>query len=217
MSLSARQAKQAHGRVAIFLLIFIAVHFTMHFSSLGGVEVHTEALGWARLLYQFPLIEMALVAGLALQIVLGFRLLAAIRNRKIKDRWHWVQFVSACYLAYFIVQHTAAALITRLYVGLDTNFYWAGGTLIIDPIRYGFAVYYTLAVIALVSHILAALHFRRPQRWHGPAFALGPIVGVIFVLGYGGAFAAYALPQEYRDYYTFFPGVESCFSPFTRS
>jgi hypothetical protein len=209
MSLSARQAKQAHGRVAIFLGLFIAVHFTTHFSALGGLEVHTATLGWVRLLYQFPLVEIALVGALAAQVLLGIKLLLTIRKRKRKDRWHWVQFVSACYLAYFIIQHTAAALITRLYARLDTNFYWVAGTLTLEPIKYYFAVYYTLAVIAVLSHLIAALHFSGPKRWHAPVLGLGPIIGAVFILGYGGAFEAIDLPQEYRDYYAFFPGVES--------
>jgi hypothetical protein len=209
MAFTSRQARQAHGRVAIFLLIFIAVHFATHFSSLGGVDVHTEALGWARLLYQFPIVEIALVGALGVQVVLGIKLLTVIRKRKLKDRWHWIQFISACYLAYFIVQHTAAALITRLGYGLETGFYWAAGTLTIEPIKYYFAVYYTLAVTAVASHLIAALHFKGPRSWHAPTIALGPIVGIAFVLGYGGAFEAIELPQEYRDFYSMFPGVES--------
>lgn len=209
MALTSRQAREAHGRVAMLLLIFIAVHFATHFTSLGGVELHTEALGWARLLYQFPLVEIALVSALAIQVVLGIKLLLTIRKRKRKDRWHWVQFISACYLAYFIVQHTAAALITRLGYGLDTNFYWVAGTLTLAPIKYWFAPYYTLAVVALVSHLIAALHFRGPRSWHAPVLASGPIVGIAFVLGYGGAFGVIELPQDYRDYYAVFPGVES--------
>lgn len=209
MALTSRQAKQAHARVAIFLLIFIALHFATHFSSLGGVDLHTETLGWARLLYQFPIVEIALVGALAAQVILGIKLLTIIRKRKRKDRWHWVQFVSACYLAYFIVQHTTAALVTRLGYGLDTGFYWAAGTLTLEPIKYYFAVYYTLAVMAIASHLIAALHFRGPRAWHVPTLVLGPIVGIAFVLGYGGALEAIEIPQKYRDYYSMFPGVKS--------
>ncbi len=209
MAIKARQAKQAHGRVAIFLLIFLAVHFATHFTSLGGPDLHKEALGWARMFYHFALIEIALVLALAAQVILGFKLLATIRKRKRKDMWHWVQFVSACYLAYFIIQHTAAALFTRLGVGLDTNFYWAAGTLALEPIKYYFAPYYTLAVIAVFSHVIAALHFKGPRAWHTPALAAGPLVGLTFVLGYGAAFSAVEIPQEYLDYYATYLGAEN--------
>ena len=201
--------RRAHRRVALFLLIFIAVHFATHFTALAGIEAHTRTLGWVRLVYQFPLVEIALVAALATQVVLGLKLLGQIRKRKRKDRWHWAQFISGCYLAYFIVQHTAAALYTRLGAGLDTNYYWVGGTLTIEPIKYYFAVYYTLAVATLATHILAALHFRGPRSWHALALIAGPLAGMIFVLGYSGALEAFNLPQEYRDYYAFFPGFEA--------
>lgn len=207
MKLKAKQAKQAHRNLALFIGLFVLIHFTTHFVALGGVEAHTEALGIARLIYQFPLIEIALVVALAAQVLLGFKLLGVIRKRKMKGMWHRVQYLSAAYLAYFIVMHTAAALITRLFIGLDTNFYWAAGTLGIDPIRYGFTPYYILAVTAVFSHILAALHFRGPRKWHGPALAAGPLVGLCFVLGFGGAFGEVELPLEYLDYYSAFPGV----------
>ncbi len=207
MKLKARQAKRAHRNLALFILIFVAVHFTTHFVSLGGAEAHSEALGLARLYYQFPLIEIALVLALAAQVLLGFKLLGSIRKRKTKGMWHWVQFLSAAYLAYFIVMHTAAALITRLYVGLDTNFYWAAGTMGIDPIKYGFTPYYILAVTAVFSHVLAALHFRGPRKWQAPALAVGPLVGIAFVLGYGGALHHVELPQDYIEFYSAFPGV----------
>lgn len=207
MPLTSRQARTAHRRVAAFLLIFIAMHFATHFTSIAGATKHHATLAWARLIYQFPLVEIALVSAFAAQIALGFKLLWGIRKRKRKDRWHWIQFLSACYLAYFIIQHTAAALVTRLGFGLDTNFYWAAGTLVLEPIRYWFALYYMLAVIAVFGHLIAALHFKGPQRWHAPMLVLGPLIGIAFVAGYGGAFSAIDLPQEYIDYYSAFPGV----------
>ncbi|WP_299193429.1 hypothetical protein [uncultured Erythrobacter sp.] len=203
------QAKRAHRTLALFILVFIAVHFATHFAALGGVAAHTEALGLARLIYQFPLIEIALVFALAAQVVLGVTLLRAIRKRARKGLWHRVQFWSGAYLAFFVVMHTAAAVTTRLVIGLDTNFYWAAGTLVLAPLKYGFTPYYVLAVTAIVSHLLAALHFRRARKWHAPALALGPLVGIAFVLGYGGAFEAVELPQTYRDYFAIVPGTGS--------
>lgn len=207
MKLKARQAKQAHRNLAIFILLFLLVHFATHFVSLGGIEAHTQALGVARLFYQFPLVEIALVLALAGQVFLGFKLLRTISKRKRKGMWHWVQFASAAYLAFFIMLHTSAAVGTRLIVGLDTNFYWAAGTLGIDPIKYGFRPYYVLAVTAVFSHVIAALHFRGPQKWQAPALAVGPMFGIAFVLGFGGFFHSIELPQDYLDYYTNFPGV----------
>lgn len=207
MKITARQARQAHRRLAIFLGLFLAIHFATHFTAIGGIEAHTQALGLARFFYQFPLFEIALVAGFGAQLIVGAKLLGAITRRKHQGFWHWVQLLSAVYLAFFVVIHTSAALITRLALDLDTNFYWAAGTLRLEPIRYVFAPYYTFAVVALFSHIIAALNFRGGKSWHAPALIIGPVTGIVMVMGFGGVFETINLPQDYRDYFSAFPGV----------
>ena len=202
-------AKQAHRYVAGFIGLFLAVHFSAHFAALGGISTQQKVLIAGREVYQVPLFEGALVVALAAQIFLGIRLLAVVRHRKRKDWWHRLQWVSGCYLIFFIINHTAAALVTRHLVGLDTNFYWAAGTLVLAPLKLGFAPYYFLAVSALIGHLIAALHFRKPRRWHAPALLLGPLTGALFVLAYSGAFYPIELPDAHRQYFELFPGVEN--------
>lgn len=202
-----RSAVQAHRMLAAFLLIFIAVHFSSHFAAIGGIAAQSATRQATSAIYQFPLIELALVAGLGAQVVLGIVLLRRIARRKRKGGWHWLQFASGAYLAVFIVNHTAAALITRLIVGLDTSFHWAAGTLVLAPLKYGFAPYYVLAVTALWTHLLAASQVRRAARWHAPALVLGPLAGCAIVAAYGGAFYPVELPRDYREYFSFYPGV----------
>lgn len=201
------EAKQAHRRVAILIGLFLAVHFAAHFSAIGSIAAQDLVLQWGRAAYRIPVVEAALVIALAVQVGLGIGLLRRITKRPRTDFWHWIQFSSGCYLVYFIVMHTSAALITRLGFGLDTNFYWAAGTLVLDPLRYGFAPYYVLAVMAITGHLLAALHFRKARRWHKPALALGSIAGVAIVMAYGGAFYAIELPAEHHAYFEYYPGV----------
>ncbi|MEL7320274.1 MAG: hypothetical protein AAFN04_16745, partial [Pseudomonadota bacterium] len=134
MRLKARQAKQAHQRVAIFLGVFLVIHFATHFSALAGIAAQDMVMQFGQAAYRIPVVEIALVAALAVQVALGVDLLRRIVKRPRKDAWHWAQFVSGCYLAYFIVMHTAAALVTRLGFGLETNFFWAAGTLVIEPL-----------------------------------------------------------------------------------
>lgn len=209
MRVKARQARQAHRRVAIALALFLAVHFAAHFAALGGIGAQDAVVQAGRRIYRIPVIEIALVIALAAQVIVGIDLLRRIAQRTRKDAWHYVQFTSGCYLAYFITQHTAAALISRIGFGLDTNFYWAAGTLVLDPIRYGFAPYYTLAVAALVAHLVAALHFRAPRGWHAPALAIGPLAGAAITMAYGGAFYPVELPQGALDFFAAFPGVRA--------
>lgn len=205
MSLS---AKQAHRALGAFIGIFLAVHLAAHFAALGGIGAQEIVLQWGRKVYRVPLVEIALLAALAAQVAIGIKLLRGIARRPRKDRWHWLQFLSGTYLAYFMVVHTTAAIVTREAFDLDTNFFWAAGTLVLAPIRYGFAPYYVLAVAALATHIIAALHFRGVRRWHGPALLAGPIAGAVIVAAYSGALYLIELPTEYRDYFAIFPGVD---------
>lgn len=202
------EARQAHRMLAAFIGLFLLVHFAVHFAAAWGIAAQDVVLQFGRAAYRIPVVEVALVLALAAQVMLGIGLLRRISARKRKGMWHRVQFFSGCYLAYFITMHTSAALISRFGFDLDTNFYWAAGSLTVDPLRYGFAPYYVLAVTAVGGHLLAALHFRGPRRWHGPALAIGPVAGILFALSYGGAFYEIDLPDEYMDYFGAFPGVE---------
>jgi len=201
------EAKQAHRNLAMFIGLFLLAHFAAHFVALDGIATQDAVLQLGRAAYRIPVVEIALVTVLALQVALGIALLRRISKRPRKDFWHRVQFASGCYLAYFVVMHTAAALISRLALGLDTNFYWAAGTLVLDPLRYGFAPYYVLAVTALAAHWLAALHFRSPRPWHAAALALGPLAGLAIIVAYGGAIYSIELPPEHIEYFNLYPGV----------
>lgn len=194
-------ARQAHLRVALFLGLFLVVHFATHFAALGGIERHGAMLSIGRAVYRIPLIEILLVAALALQVVLGVTLVRRMARWPKQGGWRKAQKWSGIVLAVFFVLHTSAALGTRWLFGLDTNFYWAAGTLTIAPLNYGFAPYYAAAVIALVTHVLAALHIRRPARWHGPALLLGPAIALPILLAYGGALFPVELPAAHRAYF----------------
>ncbi|MEL7318128.1 MAG: hypothetical protein AAFN04_05755, partial [Pseudomonadota bacterium] len=57
------------------------------------------------------------------------------------------------------------------------------------------------------THLIAALHFRGPKRWHAPALLAGPVAGAAIVAAYGGALFPIELPTAYLEYYSAFPGV----------
>jgi hypothetical protein len=104
--------------------------------------------------------------------------------------------------AIFIAAHSGAALITRRIFELDTNFYWAAGTLVVDPLMWGFLPYYTAAVIALMTHLVCAMHFRRARKWHWPALMLSPFIAGAAIAGYSGALFPVTLPAEHEAYFS---------------
>ncbi|MCR2833283.1 hypothetical protein [Parerythrobacter lacustris] len=195
------RARRAHRRVAVFLGLFLVLHFAAHFAALDSRQLQEWVLHAGRAVYRIPAVEAALVAGFAAQITLGIGLVRGIAARKRKDGWHYAQLLSGCYLAAFIIMHTGAALLTRWLSGLDTSFYWAAGTLTLSPLKFGFAPYYALAVTALGTHLVAALHFRLPRRWHAPALAGGPVAALAIILAYSGALYPVELPGEYLAYF----------------
>lgn len=194
-------ARQAHLRVALFLGLFLGLHFAAHFAALDGLDSHAAMLAAGRAVYRVPVIEGLLVLALAAQVVLGVTLVRRMARWPQQGGWRKAQKWSGIVLAVFIVLHTSAALGSRWLFGFDTNFYWAAGTLTLAPLKYGFAPYYSAAVIALVTHVLAALHVRRPARWHAPALLLGPAIALPILLVYGGALFPVDLPEAHRAYF----------------
>ena len=195
------RAKQAHRRLAAFLGLFLALHFAAHIAALRGMATQTTVMEAGRLIYRHPVMEPLFIVGFAVQIALGITLLRAIARRKRKGAWHYAQVASGIVLVIFIIAHTSSALLARWIGGIDTNFYWPAGTLIIAPLKYGFVPYYAAAVIALVTHLVAALHFRGPRRWHAPALTAGPVLAAAILLAYSGALYRVELPATYHDYF----------------
>ena len=80
-------ARQAHLRVALFLGLFLIVHFATHFAALGGLERHGQMLDIGRAVYRIPVIEILLVAALALQVTLGVTLLRRMARWPKQGGW----------------------------------------------------------------------------------------------------------------------------------
>lgn len=199
-----RTAKQAHRTLAMFLGIFVAIHFTAHLAALDSIAAHKSVLDLGRAIYRILPIEIALLAAFAVQIVLGLQLLRIIAKRVRKGFWHYAQFTSGVILAVFITAHSSAAIIARWQFDLDTNFYWAAGSLTVSPLKYGFFPYYFLAVTAFFTHLLAALHFRKARPWQPYALALGPAAAILMMLGYSGALHTVVLPEPHQDYFAYY-------------
>jgi len=192
--------RKLHFSLAIFLLLFIISHLAVHFSALWGPEVHLMMLESVRPMYQNRIVEPILLTGLLGQVILGIKLALKSRSGEAADKWAKLQIVSGIYLGFFIIMHSTAAVTTRLFFDVDTNFWWAAGTLYNDILKWGFMPYYFFAVTALFVHLASALHFRWPKRKFPTFLAVGGAVyAALIVATFAGVFYPIPLPAGYVE------------------
>jgi hypothetical protein len=200
--------KKIHRTLGIILATFIVSHLSVHLTAIFGPDVHTTALNIMRTAYRHPFLEAVLVITIVIQIIAGA---SRLRFRGI-DFWARVQAFSGLYLMLFLVIHTSAAVYAHNVIGLDTNFYWAAGSLHFAPIKIGFSAYYFLAVLAVFTHLAAALHFgwsNAPASFTNALLPAGAIIGLFLVLIFSGAFYAIQIPPDVTEYFRFnFPSLE---------
>lgn len=193
---------KAHRFLALGLGFFILSHLAIHLSALAGAETHMALLSKFQGIYRNWAVEPLLYIAIITQVIIGGKLVWRRYSQSQKGFWGWAQIISGAYLAMFMIVHGSAALITRHIIGLDTNFYWAAGTLNIDPIRYLFAPYYMLGVMSVFVHLGAAIHFGWEQ--HGKRYAfifplVGLIVSTLIIITFSGGFYEIVLPTEVVD------------------
>ncbi len=195
---------KAHRILASLLLIFIISHLLIHLTAINGAETHIKALAIVRPIYLNMIVEPLLILSIMMQVIIGYKLLRRRWQQEYKTWWGWMQIISGAYLGLFLIMHTSAALITRYGVGLDTNFYWAAGTLNIGILPYWFAPYYFLAILSLFSHLAAAIHFGwgDKAKFIAPMIIIiGVMIGILIIAAFSGGFYDIQMPHEYRDYF----------------
>ncbi|WP_294623582.1 hypothetical protein [uncultured Roseovarius sp.] len=193
--------RKLHRWNAGLLGAFLLFHLGNHLVILGGIDAHLAVMEGLRGIYRILPLELAIFALFFIQILLG--LIMVWRGGKPQSGWAWAQVLSGTYLAFFLLQHLGAILVTRaMYPELSTNSYWAASVVSRAPAVFYFAPYYFLAWLALFTHIACALRFRafdRPARpWHFALPGLGGLLGLAVVAGLMASFAD--LPPAYVDY-----------------
>jgi hypothetical protein len=189
---------KAHRAVAFVLIAFIILHLASHLLSLAGPQRHLSTLPLIRPIYRGSFTEPVLIALLVVQIGLGLTLAWQRRKVGIDRAWGRLQIASGTYIAFFILVHTSAALSARYGSHLDTNFWWPASTLAHPIMRFFFYPYYFLAVVAVFSHLAAALHFRGTRSSLVRLLALsGPVIALLILAGFGGLFHQFSVPSPY--------------------
>ena len=200
---------KAHRCLAIGLGLFIVTHLAVHLTALGGPETHIAALSTIQPIYRNWIIEPILVLAILAQVIIGGKLVWRRWKSPQKGFWGWTQILSGGYLAFFLLMHSSAALITRYIVGLETNFYWAAATLNIPPLQLFFAPYYTLGIISIFAHLAAAIYFGRGQKTTLPSWGIigaGSAIALVIVAAFAGVFYDIKIPPEYAEYFEAYIG-----------
>lgn len=197
--------KKLHYISGLTITIFVGLHLFNHTWSVYGADRHIEMMSTLRLLYRNIFIETILLLAVLVQIVSGFKLFKI--NRKIAttnfDKLHiWSGF----YLAIFFVIHLSAVLGGRLFLHLDTNFYFGVAGLNSFPINLFFIPYYGLAILSFFGHI-ASIHNKKmkqsilgltPQRQSLAILILGFILTIVIFYGLTNHFKGVTIPKEFN-------------------
>ncbi len=196
------KAKQIHRMTAIILGLFIISHLIVHLFALGGISAHLKALGTVQWIYRNPVGESVLVLAIAAQLISGWKRLKA--KKRSPNKWAKAQVYSGLYLMFFLIIHTGAAIATHTVFGLETDFYWAAGSMNISPIKFVFWPYYFLAITAVFVHFACALHFARPGRFK--AFRnimpiIGALIALTIILTFTGLFYDVPITEDVLNYY----------------
>jgi hypothetical protein len=191
-----------HRRNAYLLLLFIAAHLTTHLASIFGADSQSAVMDIVRVVYRSPVIEIVLIALFVSQVCMGIALVIPRIRQSQKTAWSWVQIVSGIYLAIFILNHIFLGVLRgRTYEDVDTGFYFVAATMLSAPYNFGFIPYYFFAILALFSHLAAALHWAgRPRAVTLSLIAVGAVISALIVSAYSGLFYDILLPEAYERY-----------------
>lgn len=154
--------KKLHYFSGLVLSVFVGFHLFNHFWSIFGAEAHIEMMDSFRLVYRNLIIESLLLLAVIIQIFSGIKLLVFknVLSSFFDQLHHW----SGIYLAFFLLIHVSAVIIGRLFLKLDTNFYFGVAGLNTFPFYFFFVPYYLLAIFSFFAHI-AAIH-RKKMKYH---------------------------------------------------
>ena len=172
--------KKIHYISGLTITIFVGLHLFNHCFSILGAEKHIEIMTTLRHFYRNIFIETILLLAVVAQIYSGLKLFRT-KRKLAKTFFEKLQIWTGLYLAIFFVIHLSAVLTGRLFLHLDTNFYFGVAGLNNFPTNLFFIPYYALAIISFFGHI-SAIHSKKMQQ---NVFGLTPNGQSKFILTFG--------------------------------
>ena len=154
---SDRTLSRLQAGSGLVFAIFLLLHLATALTSIGGPPIYESALGWVRLYYRLPLVEVGAVLGAALtHLVVG---LVRVRRRRQRAKPHELvplrvrlHRYTGYFLALAFVGHVAATRGPSLVFGLETDFAFLHLSLATAP--YFFFPYYALLAFSGGYHLV---------------------------------------------------------------
>ncbi|MCC6289101.1 MAG: hypothetical protein IT249_14565 [Chitinophagaceae bacterium] len=172
--------KKIHYFSGLTITIFIGLHLFNHCYSIFGADKHIEVMTTLRHFYRNIFIEAILLLAVVIQIYSGLKLFR-LNRKSAKTFFEKLHIWTGLYLAIFFVIHLGAVFTGRLFLHLNTNFYFGVAGLNNFPTNLFFIPYYALAIISFFGHI-SAIHSKKMQQ---NIFGLTPDRQSTFILTFG--------------------------------
>ena len=197
--------KKIHFISGLTITVFVGLHLFNHTLSVFGADKHIEVMNTLRLFYRNIFIETILLIAVLVQVISGLKLFKNNR-KKANTQFEKLHIWTGLYLAIFFTIHLTAVFGGRLFLQLDTNFYFGVAGLNTFPFNLFFIPYYGLAILSFFGHI-ASIHNKKMKQ---SIFGLAPngqsisilIFGIILTItifyGLTNQFNGVAIPKEYN-------------------
>lgn len=197
--------KNLHYISGLTITFFVVLHLFNHVVSIFGAQDHIETMNTLRIFYRNIFVETILLSAVLLQIISGLKLFRT--NRKlVRSKFDQLQLWSGLYLSVFFIIHLSAVLSGRLFLKLDTNFYFGVAGLNSFPFNLFFIPYYGLAILSFFGHI-ASIHNKKmkrtilglsPKRQSTAILIFGFILTIVILYGLTNHFNGVTIPKEYE-------------------
>lgn len=197
--------KKIHHISGLIITIFVGLHLFNHSCSLFGADKHIEIMTTFRHFYRNIFAETTLLLAVLVQTISGLKLFRS--NRKIAvSKFDKLQIWTGLYLAFFFMIHLSAVFSGRLFLKLDTNFYFGVAGLNSFPSNLFFIPYYALAIFSFFGHI-AAIHSKKmksdllnitPTQQAKVILIFGIVLTITILYGLTNQFNGVNIPEEYE-------------------
>ena len=197
--------KRIHFISGLTITIFVGLHLFNHTCSIFGADKHLVVMDTLRLVYRNIFVETILLIAIFVQIISGLELFRTNRKTTISN-FEKLHVWTGLYVAIFFVLHLSAVAGGRLFLHLDTNFYFGVVGLNSFPFNLFFIPYYGLAIISFFGHI-ASVHNKKmkqnifsftPNVQSKVILILGICLTIVIFYGLTNHFDGVKIPPEYN-------------------